>query len=154
MKVQVTKQVTETINVEPGYYKSKLIDCFYYLRESGVLVYVSNTMTYFTTPDKANYANDIKEIASDYRPCEESEFEAAKDNVLTHLKHYITFPETASAVNPASGQSGNNNMQDPNQQLANQEATEQAQPANEQATESAAQDQAMGVDSEEGGAEG
>jgi hypothetical protein len=155
MKVTIEKKVTETVNVEPGYYKNRLLDCFYHLRESGVLVYVSNTMIYFTTPDKGSCASDLKEIINDCRPCDQSEFEAAKDKLLIHLKHYVSFPETASALNPAKGAVINTmNIQDPNapQQEPAKEATEQA--TNEAATESAAQDAAMGVDSEEGGVEG
>ena len=52
-------------------------------------------------------------------------------------------------LNPASGQAGVNHMYDPNQQQ--QEA---GQPAEANAQESASQDQAMGVDSEEGTTEG
>lgn len=147
MKVAIEKKVTETIDVEPGYYKSKEFgNSFYHLLTSGVVVYLSNDMIYFETPDQNNHANDLKQIAKSYKPCDQSEFESAKDKVLGHLQHYVKFPEMATSVNPASGQAGVNNMFDPNQQQ--QEAT------NEQATnaqESASQDQAMEVDSEEEG---
>jgi hypothetical protein len=56
-------------------------------------------------------------------------------------------------VNPTSGQAGNNYMQlDPNTQAAGQQEEQATEQQNAQ--ESASQDQAMGVDSEEGSTEG
>jgi hypothetical protein len=55
-------------------------------------------------------------------------------------------------VNPASGQAGINNMFDPNNVAAGQQEDQATEQQNAQ--ESASQDQAMEVDSEEGGTQG
>jgi hypothetical protein len=150
MQVQLTTQVTETktVDIEPGYYRGKLLkETFYYLLESGVLVYISSTMAYVSLPNTRSHEREIQELVKDYLPCEQIEFEEAKDKCLCHLSHYVSFPELATAVNPAARSSVTNTMlQDPNvKEEAQQESA---------AAESAAQDQAMEVDSEEGSIEG
>lgn len=156
MQVEIKKQVTDTINIEPGYYKNKLIDtAFYYLRPSGALIYVNTSYFGITSPGYSSYSEYIKEIIERYQPCEQSEFEEAKDKLLCHLAQYVSFPELATNVNPTSGKASINNMFiDPNEQKQQEEATaEQAAGQDVQATEQAAQENAM-ESAEEGGTEG
>lgn len=157
MKVTIEKKATETIDVEPGYYKSKEFgSSFYHLLTSGVVVYLSNDMIYFETPDQSNHASDLRQIAKSYIPCSQAEFEAAKDKMLVTLKNYVSFPETATVVNPPADSPAHHTMFDPNntqQEPASEQPTQQATPEQVAAVEQEAQEQAM-QSAEEGGAEG
>jgi hypothetical protein len=141
-QIEITEKKTRTVDVEvPSFYN-----------EYGVRVAVTDyavikvwpgasLISFVYSTDKARYSEAVDQLLQ-YRSATitEQEFDIAFNNAIKCLTEQYQLSK---------------NMQDPNaQQPANQEATEQAQPANEQATESAAQDQAMGVDSEEGGTEG
>lgn len=71
------------------------------------------------------------------------------DRIFTVVSNIHDNPEI---VNPASGQAGINNMFDPKEQAAGQQEEQATEQQN--AMESASQDQAMEVDSEEGGTQG
>lgn len=151
MQIQISTQVTETktVDIEPGYYKGRLLsETFYLLTPYGTLVYIAKTFSSISSPHSSSYAREMQELVKDYIPCDQSEFDVAKDKYLCHLAHYVSFPELATAVNPDAKEHRINTMVDPNLQqaeLANQQATEQ-----QKALECASQDQAMEVDSEEG----
>jgi len=145
MKIQIKSQVTETktVEVEPGYYKGKLLsETFYHLSPGGTLIYVSKTVTSISLPNSYSHAREIQELVKDYIPCDKSVFDAAKDEYLCHLAHYVSFPELATAVNPALKEGVYNNMKDPNvNDPANQVSpapetatTEQAEQATETET--------------------
>lgn len=145
VSIPVRKTITESVDLPQLPYYTCRHGMFYMINEKQQLLYTQRTqITVWDTGDTYYGENLVDALKGN--PCSKEEWEAAFNNTLAKFESF---------VNPASGQSGINNMLDPNQQQpANEQAIAEQATDGVAATEQNAQENALGVNSEEGSTEG